>query len=240
MQIAVTGSSGLIGTALIAALRRDGTRRFRCATREQRGGEPPLGSGRRHDRRRGLRRARRGRAPRRGRDRRPALDPGAEAAHRREPDRDRPRCSPRRWPVSIGRPACSCRDRRSGGTATAARRSSPRRARRRAGRTSSRTSAGSGRQRPRRPRPRASAPCTCAPASSLPPRQRGAADVDAVPVRARRADRVGAAVHELDRDRRRGRRSSTPSPIPDVAGRSTRRADTGDRTPSSRRRSATC
>ncbi len=66
MQIAVTGSSGLIGTALIAELDRRGHRAIpvlRPGSREA-GDEPALGSPGRDDRRGRIRRHRRGRAPR--------------------------------------------------------------------------------------------------------------------------------------------------------------------------------
>ena len=167
MEIAVTGSSGLIGTALLAALRRAGHRAIPVVRPDERvrGRRHPLGSRSRPDRRRELRGARRGRAPRRDRDRRPPLDSRAEAPRPREPHRtdDTPgrdtggtRQAARCLRVGIGDRLV--REPRRGGP----HRGEPAAERARLPRP---TSARSGRQLLlRRSRP-GSGPCICAPAS---------------------------------------------------------------------------
>ena len=85
MRIAITGSSGLIGSALVASLearRAHGGagRALRCAARHR-----ALGHRRRHHRRRRPRGPRRRGAPRGRGDRREALDRRAEAQDPREP-----------------------------------------------------------------------------------------------------------------------------------------------------------
>ena len=172
MDIAVTGSSGLDrdGTAGGAAPRRapgdpGGPARERGHRRQ-----PPLGPGRGRDRRRRLRRARRGRAPGRRGHRRQALDPRAEAARAREPHRYRRRCWPRRSPGSTKPPAVLVSGSAIGWYGN------------RGAEVLTEASAaptepdflsdvcGSGRPRPRRPKRPASAPCTSAPASCSRPR----------------------------------------------------------------------
>ena len=131
MQIAVTGSAGSSAPRCSRRCAAEGHARDPGppgATRPATGlrWDPDGG----HDRRRGLRRARRGRAPRGRRDRGQALDRRAEAPDPREPYR--PDAAARDDPGRARAPAgrARVRARRSGGTATAAPRCSTRRARR--------------------------------------------------------------------------------------------------------------
>ena len=76
MKIAISGASGLIGTALARSLRLDGHEVVPLVRRPVTEGEPAVAVGprRRHHRRRRARGGRRRGPPRRGRDRRQALD----------------------------------------------------------------------------------------------------------------------------------------------------------------------
>ena len=165
MDVAISGASGLIGTALSTSLRADGHRVLRLA----RGGvtgddaigwDPEAGridapGARRASTRSCTSRARASASSRWTRR--------AEAPHPREPRARHRGARGRGREPRAQAAACSCRARRSGTTATAATRCSPRRAR--PATTSSPRCASRGKpRRSRRPR-RACAPCSRAPAS---------------------------------------------------------------------------
>ena len=125
MDVAISGASGLIGSALSASLRADGHRVLRLTRRRHRRRRDRLGSRRRSHRRAGARRGRRGRAPRGRGHRRAAVDRRAEAPDPRQ-SRARHRGARGRGREPGAQAACSCRARRSVTTATVATRSSPR------------------------------------------------------------------------------------------------------------------
>ena len=226
MQIAVTGSSGLIGTALIAGVAPGRAR-----------GDPGAATGRRSHRDAslhwdpaagaidagGLRGARRGGAPGGRRDRRQALDRRAEAEDPREPHR-----ADRAARRDAGRTRSAARGARLGLGDRVVRRPGLRGAdgveprapsgglrRRRVPPVGGGDRGGRGRGHPDRPPP-----------DRHRPGRRGwgaAAHGDPVQARPRRSHRLGQAVHELDRaSRTRSARSSTRSRTPRSRARSTR------------------
>ena len=109
VKVAVTGSSGLIGSALVASLRaRRPRRRPAGAARAGRGsGRGPVGPRRRQASTSAARRGRRGRPPGRRRRRRHGVDRRVQAARSGQPGA-RHRDPRRRWPRIDPRPRCCC------------------------------------------------------------------------------------------------------------------------------------
>ncbi len=149
MKIAVTGGTGLVGSALVPHLRAAGHEVLRLVRgRPSAADEISLGSQGLAGRPRGFGRRGRGGASRRRADRRRAVERRAQGADPPEPGRRHPLPGPDPGRRCRRSRRCWCRLRRSASTATAARRSWTRRAR--SASASCRRSAGSGRRRPSR------------------------------------------------------------------------------------------
>ena len=105
--MAISGASGLIGSALVGIVAR--RRASGAATRPRRRHRrrrDRVGSRCRSHRRARARRDRRGRAPRGRGDRRAPVDRRAEATHPRQPRAQAPRCSRARSRAASASPAC--------------------------------------------------------------------------------------------------------------------------------------
>ena len=238
MRVAITGSSGLIGSALRARLLRQGHDVVPVVRRVANAGRDQLGSGAGHARPDRPQWRGRRREPRRCRYRRPPVDRLLQASDPRQPDsRDHPdlrddrprRRRSTRAVVGIGHRLL----RRSG---RHGRRRDVARRHRLPGRGLHRMGGEHGRRRRSRRARRASAHEHGAGGAGRCTPQ----DAAALQARPRRPDRQRKAMGELDLDRRRGRRDRAPAQRRGVRTGQPRLAQPGDERRVRRARSATC